>query len=61
MTLKGKLAHKLHQLQKRVSRDFKNEGHNPDLKTSMRISRIKELKKEINKSHFFLDYNARSL
>jgi len=45
MTLKGKLAHKLHQLQKRVSRDFKNEGHNPDLKTSMRISRIKELKK----------------
>jgi hypothetical protein len=36
--------------QKRVSRDFKNEGHNPDLKTSMRISRIKELKKEINKS-----------
>ena len=50
MILKGKLAHKLHQLQKRVSRDFKNKGHNPDLKTSMRISRIKELKKEINKS-----------
>ena len=50
MTLKGKLAHKLHQLQKRVSRDFKNEGHNPNLKKTEDTIQVKELKKEISKS-----------
>jgi len=50
MTTKGKLAHKIHQLQKRVNRDLQNEGHNPKEKTLIRLRRIKELKQELHKT-----------
>ena len=49
MTKKGKLGHKLHQLQKRVSRALENEGVKKSLKTSLRINRIQKIKKKINK------------
>ncbi len=39
---KGKLYHKLHQLQKRVTRMNNNDGHS-DEKFTMRMSRIRTL------------------
>ncbi len=39
---KGKLYHKLHQLQKRVTRMNLNEGHSAE-KFSVRMSRIRTL------------------
>ena len=47
MSIKGKLAYKIHQLQKRVNRDLQNDGHNPKKKTLIRLKRIKELKEEL--------------
>ena len=46
---KGKLFHKLHQLQKRIYRSKINPGHSSSLKTNLRLKRIIELKKQLNK------------
>ena len=45
MTDKGTLIHKMHQLQKRVTRALKNEGEKISLKTKLRLNRIKKFKK----------------
>lgn len=50
MTEKGKLAHKLHQLQKRVNRAFKKNKDDMSLKTILRINRIKKIKESLSKS-----------
>ena len=49
MSNKGRLGHKLHQLQKRVSRAIENEGIKKSLKTLLRINRIQKIKQKINK------------
>lgn len=45
---KGKLFHKLHQLQKRLYRSKTNPGHTSDLKYNLRSKRIKEIKKTLS-------------
>ena len=44
---KVKVARKINQLKKRIARDKKNPGHNSDLKTRLRLKRLKELKKTL--------------
>ena len=44
---KAKLSYKLHQLQKRVNRALKKGLGSNSLKTNLRISRIKEIKKSL--------------
>ena len=46
---KGTLIHKMHQLQKRISRAIKNEGDKISLKTLMRLNRIKKIKESLRK------------
>jgi len=44
---KGKLFHKIHQLQKRIYRSKINPGHSSPLKVSLRLKRISEIKKQL--------------
>ena len=46
---KGILIHKMHQLQKRISRAIKNEGDKISLKTQLRLNRIKKIKESLRK------------
>ncbi len=46
---KGTLLHKMHQLQKRISRAIKNEGDKISLKTQLRLNRIKKIKESLRK------------
>ena len=46
---KGTLIHKMHQLQKRISRAIKNEGDKISLKTKLRVNRIKKIKESLKK------------
>tara|TARA_B100001059_G_scaffold143697_1_gene143639 strand:+ start:235 stop:387 length:153 start_codon:yes stop_codon:yes gene_type:complete len=46
---RGTLIHKMHQLQKRVSRAIRNEGDKISLKTLMRLNRIKKIKESLRK------------
>jgi hypothetical protein len=46
---KGTLIHKMHQLQKRISRAIKNEGNKMSLKTQLRLNRIKKIKESLRK------------
>ena len=46
---KGTLIHKMHQLQKRISRAIKNEGNKISLKTQLRLNRIKKIKESLRK------------
>ena len=45
----GKKVHKLNQLKKRLKRSRDNEGHSTPLKDKLRLKRLVELKKEIDK------------
>jgi hypothetical protein len=45
----AKLRYKLHQLQKRLTRGFKNVGHTNSLKHKLRMSRIKKIKETLRK------------
>ena len=47
MTDKGTLIHKMHQLQKRVTRALKNEGEKLSLKTKLRLNRIKKIQEQL--------------
>ena len=49
MDYKGTLIHKMHQLQKRISRAIKNEGDKISLKTQLRLNRIKKIKESLRK------------
>ena len=49
MDEKGILIHKMHQLQKRISRAIKNEGDKISLKTQLRLNRIKKIKESLRK------------
>ena len=49
MNDKGTLIHKMHQLQKRISRAIKNEGNKISLKTQLRLNRIKKIKESLRK------------
>jgi hypothetical protein len=49
MSDKGNLTHKMHQLQKRVSRAIRNGGDQLSLKTILRINRIKKIKENLSK------------
>lgn len=40
-----KIARKINQLKKRISRDRNNPGHNTELKTRIRKKRLQELQK----------------
>ena len=46
---KGTLVHKMHQLQKRISRAIKKEGDKISLKTQLRLNRIKKIKESLRK------------
>lgn len=46
---KGTLIHKMHQLQKRISRAIKKEGDKISLKTQLRLNRIKKIKESLRK------------
>lgn len=46
---KGKLYHKLHQLQKRIKRSLDNEGHTSELEMRKRLKRLLKLKKSIRR------------
>ena len=46
---KGTLIHKMHQLQKRISRAIKNEGDKISLNTQLRLNRIKKIKESLRK------------
>ena len=46
---KGILIHKMHQLQKRISRAIKKEGDKISLKTQLRLNRIKKIKESLRK------------
>ena len=46
---KGTLIHKMHQLQKPISRAIKNEGEKISLKTQLRLNRIKKIKDSLRK------------
>ena len=46
---KGTLIHKMHQLQKRISRALKREGGKISLKTQLRLNRIKKIKESLRK------------
>jgi len=52
MSNKGDLTHKLHQLQKRVSRALRKEGDKLSLKTILRINRIKKIKEKLSNNTF---------
>ena len=52
MSDKGDLTHKLHQLQKRVSRALRKEGEKLSLKTILRINRIKKIKEKLSNKTF---------
>lgn len=45
----GKKVHKMNQLKKRLKRSRDNEGHSTPLKDTLRLKRLAELKKEIDK------------
>jgi len=45
----GKKVHKMNQLKKRLKRSRDNEGHSTPLKDRLRLKRLVELKKEIDK------------
>ena len=45
----GKKIHKMNQLKKRLKRSRDNEGHSTPLKDRLRLKRLVELKKEIDK------------
>ena len=45
----AKLSYKLHQLQKRLTRGFKNEGHSQSLKSKLRMSRVKKIQETLRK------------
>ena len=45
----GKKVHKMNQLKKRLKRSRDNEGHSTPLKDTLRLKRLKKLKKEIDK------------
>ena len=45
----GKKVHKMNQLKKRLKRSRDNEGHSTPLKDRMRLKRLGELQKELNK------------
>jgi len=45
----GKKVHKMNQLKKRLKRSRDNEGHSTPLKDTLRLKRLVELKKEIDK------------
>tara|TARA_X000000368_G_scaffold19409_1_gene15322 strand:- start:364 stop:522 length:159 start_codon:yes stop_codon:yes gene_type:complete len=47
MSNKGTLIHKMHQLQKRVTRALKNEGEKLSLKTKLRLNRIKKIQEKL--------------
>ena len=47
MQEKGTLIHKMHQLQKRVTRALKNEGEKISLKTKLRLIRIKKIQAKL--------------
>ena len=49
---KGALIHKMHQLQKRVTRAIKNEGNKLSLKTKLRLNRIKKIKEKLRGKKF---------
>jgi len=55
MSDKGNLTHKMHQLQKRVSRAIRNEGDKLSLKTILRINRIKKIKEKLSNKTFKKD------
>ena len=44
---KGSLFHKMHQLQKRVTRAIQNEGDKLSLKTQLRLNRIKKIQETL--------------
>ena len=46
---KGTLIHKMHQLQKRISRALKREGGKISLNTQLRLNRIKKIKESLRK------------
>ena len=46
---KGKSIYKLNQLKKRLKRSRDNEGHSTPLKDTIRLKRLRKLKKEIDK------------
>ena len=45
----GKKIHKMNQLKKRLKRSRDNQGHSTPLKDAIRLKRLGELKKEIDK------------
>lgn len=45
----GKKVHKMNQLKKRLKRSRDNEGHSTPLKDRLRLKRLVELKREIDK------------
>ena len=45
----AKLRYKLHQLQKRLARGFKNEGHSHSLKSKLRMIRVKKIQETLRK------------
>lgn len=47
MANRGTLIHKMHQLQKRVTRAIKNEGDKLSLKTQLRLNRIKKIQQTL--------------
>lgn len=47
MSDRGTLIHKMHQLQKRVTRALKNEGEKISLKTQIRLNRIKKIQEKL--------------
>ena len=49
---KGTLIHKMHQLQKRISRAIKKEGDKISLKTQLRLNRIKKIKESLRKKYY---------
>ena len=58
MSNKGTLIHKMHQLQKRVTRALKNEGEKLSLKTKLRLNRIKKIQEQLRaKIYSFIIYN----
>ena len=49
---RGGLIHKMHQLQKRVTRAIRNEGNKFSLKTQLRLNRIKKIQEILRTKKF---------
>ncbi len=49
---RGNLIHKMHQLQKRVTRAIRNEGDKFSLKTQLRLNRIKKIQEILRAKKF---------